>query len=290
MNKFKHNLVSQYLFNCYLNYKCRDVRAYIFVANAGRSGSLSLQRIFSTIEGCVSLHEPHPKMLNEYRNEKEKEAFFRKQFYTLKRVYIKKAASGNKYYIETNHMFIKSFAEHSLAYFGNKCKVIHLHRDPLQIAISLFKLNDIPGKTDIAKLYTLDPLENDNLIKIDDLLCCQQNDETDFLKCLWYAYEIEARISKFKERHASLNVYKINTNQLNDVAEIKKLLNYFNIPYDNDTISNVVGTRLNERASDKSRILSFNTENLNEMLKTIIFQRYPEIFSNLVINPKSITN
>lgn len=105
----KNNLLTVYIYNKYLDYRCAGVKAYIFVATIGRTGTDSLSKIFKVVDEMATFHGPHPIMLNNYSANVNKQNYFDDLFYRLKRVYIKRAAIGKRYYLETNHMFVKIF-------------------------------------------------------------------------------------------------------------------------------------------------------------------------------------
>ena len=107
---------------------CRNTEAFIFVANTGRCGSTSLTEIFSSIPNAVSFHEPHPSMsgrsLIDYNNGK---ATYRNQvFFERKVPHVYWSARHSRLYFESNHLFIKCFADLAAKEFGRRMKVIYL--------------------------------------------------------------------------------------------------------------------------------------------------------------------
>lgn len=252
-NAFKRNPLIVYIYNAYLSYLCRSVVAYIFVATTGRSGSESLRRIFNAIEGAVSLHEPHPIMLNEYVDNIPVSDYSDK-FNKLKRIYIKRSAAGKKYYIETNHLLIKNFAISAIKEFKDKVKIIHLTRDPISVALSLYQLGSIPGKTKKGRLYLIDTDRDDNVLKIPDLLAKEEFSH-DIYRCFWYWYEIEARIKSLKSRYPEIVIVSLNTSGLNDQVKLSQMFRSLNIPMSDDTLQIVVGTRSNLKTKLKNKLL-----------------------------------
>jgi Sulfotransferase domain len=249
----KRNPLIIYAYNSYLNFACRSVVAYIFVATTGRSGSESLRRIFSAIEGSVSLHEPHPIMLNEYVDNIPVSDYSDK-FNKLKRIYIKRSAAGKKYYIETNHLLIKNFAISAIKEFKDKVKIIHLTRDPISVARSLYQLGSIPGKTKKGRLYLIDPDRDDNCLKIPDLLEKEEFGH-DIYRCFWYWYEIEARIKSLKSRYPEIAIVSLKTTDLNDQVKLSEMFESLNIPISEDALRKVVGTHSNLKSNLKNKVL-----------------------------------
>ena len=279
----KHNPVSEYLYNSYLDNKNASVDAYIFVACTGRSGSLSMTEIFKAVEGCASHHEPSPKMLSKSELTNNKKEFYHRKFHKLKKVYIKRAASGYKYYFESNHLFIKNFIEPAIEYFGDKIKIIHLVRDPLSVAKSLYKLNHIPGKTDISTYYYLDPMADDNLIDIRYLMKEDSEFTHEFYNCLWYFYEIEARIEEAKKRHPDSFYFKIRTKELNNIEVLADMFNALKVPVDIQKLKGVVGTTMNVRKEEKIKDIDDKTsKDMNSKLLNELQNKYGEKYSVIV--------
>ena len=274
----KRNAIVVYSYNKYLEIACRDVESYIFVANSGRSGSTSLAKIFEAVDDIVCLHEPSPVMINEY-GENDKQTYFKKLFYNLKRVYVKRAARGHKYYLETNHQFIKNFAEYAIEYFGNKIKVIHLVRDPVSVAASFYLINSSPGTTSRGRYYLIDPKSHENIIKIADVLYESNEFSDDLYKCLWYWYEVEARTKKIKNDYPHVEFYKIHTSDLNNQDKLKDMLAAIDVTYDTDKLDVLVGTKANTRSEEKKVELDMaEIERMNKKLVAVMEDRYGKDF------------
>ena len=239
--------------------------SYVFVATTGRSGSNTLANLFTAVPDSICLHEPHPVLYNPDDPRRISESYFRSQF-LLKRVYFRRTGRKFRYYIETNHQFIKHFSEFSVLEFNNKLKVIHLVRDPVSTAISFYRIGSIPGKTVIGKRYLLDPKSEDNLVNADILF---KNDDFnhDFFRCLWYWYETEFRIQKFIKDHPHIPIFKIRTIELNDLPKVKRMLDYLEMDYDLASLEKLVGRRDNQK-SDKNynSIERTRAEEMNEYL------------------------
>jgi hypothetical protein len=58
----KHNPLVAGLALQLLKFRTRRLERVIFTATTGRSGTLTLSRLFSAVRGCIALHEPHPVM------------------------------------------------------------------------------------------------------------------------------------------------------------------------------------------------------------------------------------
>jgi len=282
----KYNRVSVGLYDWLLERRCREVEAYIFVATTGRSGSESLSKIFQAADRAVCFHEPYPLMYADYPNPSHKSEYFRSRFYGSKRINIKRAAAGNRYYVETNHQFIKNYADHAIAHFGDKIRVIHMVREPVKVAASFYAIDSIPGTSKTGKHYLLYPEHDDNLIQIADLLYDDPEFSHDLYKCLWYWYEIESRIKSYMERYPSVRWHTIRTDQLNDEPSLVDLFETLGIRYDADALKSLVGSRENTKSALKKQSVDLvEAEEMHQKLRAALAERFGDKFNNQYATP-----
>ncbi len=262
MNFFKKNLFKSmyfkpvsYLAAKILNKYSKPYKSVIFVASTGRSGTGTLHKIFESLGHVKAYHEPRPimhaKLMIDKNNGDDTEA--KKTFYDIKTNMIALENLSGKYdhYMEANHMFIKSFYEYAYDYFKDKLKVVYLKRDPLLVAKSMYELDTIPGKNKLGNKWYLDYKGKNNIIKIESKL---DNELThDYYKCLWYCYEIEARVIKMKDELKDLEVIDIDISDLNDLEKVEELLSKLDVEFDNDKLKNVVGLKHNKKVESKIR-------------------------------------
>lgn len=127
-----------------------------------------------------------------------------------------------KIYLESTHAFIKSFGEIMYDLLPT-LNLIHLTRNPLEVAKSFFNRNSIPGPNNP---FLLDPKFKKNIIKPTIKL-------TNFQLCLWYWFESEARHVEFLKKHDIKKVYEIDVKEFNDKEKVVNLFNKFGITYRN---------------------------------------------------------
>ena len=121
----------------YYTLRTRTVQRLIFTATTGRSGTLTLTKLFTGIPGCHALHEPYPVMNDEVlRAASYGDTDALDRFYRAKSINVLRAAAGYRYYLEANHLFIKTFVAHAARDFGGRLAVIHLIRPVLEVATS----------------------------------------------------------------------------------------------------------------------------------------------------------
>jgi len=274
-------LIYRLLTSRYYKYRSKNVKHYTFVASTGRAGSMTLCNLFADVDGYASFHEPHPimngKILIEANNGNDR--FVKKYFHKYKLFYIHRACAIKqaKYYIETNHMFIKSFAKHAVEYFYPNLKIIHLYRDPCKVAYSLYQMGEIPG-TDSGKDWYLDYRSCNNLIKIEKYFDKYHEFKHPFYACLWYVYEIDARITQFKRKYCHVPVFELSTSDLNSLDRLQELFNFLGLDEDVKTMSLKLSKVYNRQSSWKKII---NADRLTEKQMGVMLNRFLQIFEEV---------
>ena len=248
----KRNLAVASLARSYYRLRTAKLEKVIFTATTGRSGTLTLAKLFSAIPDCLSLHEPWPVMNEDLL----RAATFgdmpqvARYFYRVKSINIRRAAMPYRYYVEANHLFIKSFVEYAAKEFGGRLAVVHLVRSPVEVATSMFRLQEYPG-TPKADAWWLDYRAPSNRIRIVDLLEGDAEFRDPFYRCLWYWFEIEARTQEWKERLPGVPFCRFETNWFNDQARVFGLLNQLDLRYEPNAVANLVGRKEHARDSEK---------------------------------------
>lgn len=231
---------------CYYASRSRAVERLIFTATTGRSGTLTLTRIFAGIPGCRALHEPYPIMNGEVlRAASYGDSDSLKRFYRAKSINILRAAAGYRYYLEANHLFIKTFIEHAARDFGNRLSVIHLVRPPLEVAMSIYRLQRQPG-TRSGNSWWLDHHAPLNRIRIADVLDAGEFSHP-FYKGLWYWFEIETRVQEWRQRLPAVPFVRFETEWFNDPQRLVALAMELGITVDRREIDSSVGVKEHAR-------------------------------------------
>ena len=238
-----------------LRMSCVRVEAYVFSATTGRSGSLTLANVLESLQDAVVFHEPDPIMHSRHLSGADRRASLDELFWRRKRIEVHRAARGRRYYVETNHQFIKGFADQAAAWFGSRLRVVHLRRDPVSVAASFYRMSSIPGRPRRGSLWLLDPRSDENLIQLGEVLFGGGEFGHDYYKCLWYWYETEARVRHFRDRFPTVPVQSIGTSDLNDLAKVRGLLQGLGLAYDEAALVGRVGQRHNEKSHDVQNLL-----------------------------------
>lgn len=248
----KYNGVISYLIRLYYKIRCYSTQSFIFVATTGRSGTMTLVDLLNNIPHCKAEHEPYPAMFNDILKEKSlgNESVINKVYWRVKSVNIRRTACGYRHYLESNHMFIKTYIEYAVKDFGEKIRVIHIARDPIKVANSIYALQDFPGTVEGNKWW-LDYTATNNLIYIPEYLDNDAEFKHPFYKGLWYWYEIEARIEYWKEKLPQINFIKFNTEDFNDSSKVSALLTTLGIEFDPESLVTKINIQSNTRPHQK---------------------------------------
>jgi hypothetical protein len=259
----------------WLKWQCRDLDAFVFVATTGRSGTNTLAALFEHVPGCVSLHEGRPWMTSDYPEESSPDEYFKELFRRKKRVEILRASAGARVFIETNHQFIKNYSQHVVRCFGRRLKVVHLVRDPVSVARSFYAIGSVPGRTDRGRRWLLDPSRADNRLQVSDLLGDDPTFRHDLYRCLWYWYEIEARIRHFRAANPDVAVVDLGTEELNDPSSIARMLERLGLSSLESGVLPRVGLRENLKTEDKGRSMDVTeAAAMNERLREVLINRF----------------
>jgi len=249
---FKHNPVVAALALQILKLRTRGLEKLIFTATTGRSGTLTLAKLFSAVPGCIAVHESHPVMHGSvlkaasYGNH----ALVNRVYRQVKSVNILRAAAGHRYYLESNHLFIKTFIQNANDDFGERLAVIHLVRPAIEVAMSIYCLGDYPG-TERGNYWWLEYQAPANLIPIAHILDSSGEFSHPFYKALWYWHEVEARISQWRARLPKLKFVRFETDWFNDANKVFELFDALDMRYERPPIEAVIGKREHTKSHQK---------------------------------------
>jgi len=193
----------------------------------------------------------------------------------VKRVQVLSAARNLDFYLETNHQFLKNFSDPAIDYFGSRLRVIHLRRDPVSVASSFYAIRSIPGKTELGSLYLIDPHRSDNVLPIGDVLDKDPRFSDDLYRCLWYWYEMEARVVRLSEAYPEISLMHLATDDLNRSDRVNELLDFLDLSHLADSVLPKVGLRANEKRDEKQRTVSREkAEEMNQQLAQLLQERF----------------
>lgn len=248
----KHNPVVSGLALSALKLRTRRLERVIFTATTGRSGTLTLARIFGAVRGCAAVHEPYPIMNGAVLRAASygDVALIDRVYRQIKAINVRRVAAGHRYYLEANHLFVKTFIRNAADDFGDRLAVIHLVRPATEVATSIYCLRDYPG-TERGNYWWLDYRAPSNMISMVRLLEEDPEFSHPFYKGLWYWHEIETRVAFWREHMPMLKMIRFETAWLNDLPKICDLLAELGIQYESAMIEGVVGAREHGKTDQK---------------------------------------
>ena len=113
----------------------------------------------------------------------------------------------------------------------------------------------MPGKTDLGSRYLIDPHRSDNILPIGDVLDSDPNFTDDLYRCLWYWYEMEARVVRLTENYPGTPIIHLVTDDLNQPEQIQSLLRFLDLTHLAESILPKVGLRTNQKREEKQRMV-----------------------------------
>ncbi len=171
----------------------------LFTITTGRSGTRYLAWVLRGFRDVEARHEPRPKFSDAFRTVAQYPETAAEFWRTHKLPRI--ARSTRPIYAETSHLVCKGFLE-SLVELAPRLDLIHLHRPPRDVALSLWRLGTVPGRTYRGAKYYLTPH--------DDCACPLPLERVaglhDYQLCFWYCLEIAARARRYAARFADRGV------------------------------------------------------------------------------------
>jgi hypothetical protein len=232
--------------------RTRGLERLIFTATTGRSGTLTLARLFAAVPGCRAEHEAHPVMNGAVLRAASygDTALVDRVYRRVKAVNIRRAALGHRYYFEANHLFIKTFAHNAVTDFGRRIAVVHLVRPAVEVANSIYQLRDYPS-TERGNYWWLDLRAPTNLLAMADILESDPEFSHPFYKALWYWHEVEARIAAWRASMPAVRVIDFETGWLNDLGRVCSLLDALGVRYETALLAPVIGAKEHTKAHQK---------------------------------------
>ena len=184
-------------------------RRLIFTVTTGRSGTAALAHRMGSLRGVTATHEPRPSFAEALRSVNRAPGLALEFWVRRKLPAIARGRSA--IYVETSHLAGLGFLE-ELTLLGLPLELILLARPARAVALSLWRLDTIPGRNLRGHRYYLSPRDPVQLrLPLDRL-----DGLHDYQLCYWYAREVEARQALW-ERRATSNgprIVRLETREL----------------------------------------------------------------------------
>ena len=224
---------------------------YIFCINSGRAGSEYLAALLGSAPKAYSYHEPEPQMIDKYLNmvaERGLEPTFKARRIKSKAILgIVSRFPNQSFYIETNHMFIKTFYDVVLNELEN-ISVIYLKRDFMETLHSFVQLCYFSDKNETWPKWMISPNSSTAKIK-----CIGEDKDLDYIDlCIAYLIDIEARAISFRDRFSQIPFYEVDINDLNIPIRAKALFEFMGLTF-TPASEELIGKKINQRQSLKKK-------------------------------------
>jgi hypothetical protein len=194
----------------------------VFTVTNGRSGSGTLSKLLQCVAAIHAEHEPHPRFDAVMRAVQRDPRLARSFLKHLKLPAI--ALTDKPTYIETSHLFCKGFLE-PLLELGLEPDLVVLRRAARDVALSMYRLNTIPGRTKEGRQYYLEPRDA-TLTTVE-----RARDLSDYQLCYWHVLETEARQEIYAQivRGKGSRVVETSVEQLNMPGELERVVEALDI-------------------------------------------------------------
>lgn len=243
----------------------------IFCVNSGRAGTQYLCNIFKEAEDTLALHEAEPYMSYGFTNLVNNHPYA--QSYEKRKVKISairekmKQLPSHFSYVETNHMFIKTFFDVVLDEFKQKVGAVILRRPISQTLKSFYELDYSFGK--FEEIFNWMTRADAVTAAIKCIKPFKAMDE--FERTIAYLIDIEARAVRFSNVYKQNRIYNVKLSELNDIQKVKEMFGFFGMKLKNDTCS-AVGKKANERTQHKDKVkrpieLNYCVERCHQYIK-----------------------
>lgn len=197
--------------------KIKDKRL-IFTVTTGRSGTAYLASVFGYAKGVCGLHEPAPEFSDCLRDVQKDPQLARRFLLEQKLPAI--ASLPFDIYLETSHLACKGFFE-PLLELGIVPDLLVHRRNPRDVALSMYRMGTIPGRSDKGFKFYLSP-DDPGVLKLKGWEALE-----DYQICYWYCLEIERRARYYKDLFAGYGA-NIAETTLPGLKSFNGLLKCFN--------------------------------------------------------------
>lgn len=224
----------------------------IFTLTTGRSGTALLTKLLEPLPQVHAEHEPKPLFSDAFVYLKSRSNFNISEFCHMKLKAIYELMGDKDIYIETCHMFGKGFLEPMLE-LCHDLEIIILHRNPVDVAMSMYRLGDIPGRTKTGIHWYLSP---DDDLSLTTLISTTESNTTNFSKytdfqlCYWYTQEMLCRMNHALYHHKQNISHTIEFRELLSYTYFENILHKLELEIPRDYplyYKSVIFTKINEK-------------------------------------------
>jgi hypothetical protein len=224
---------------------------YIFCINPGRSGSQYLAKLLGTAQNVVAFHEATPPMIGPFLKvvtyAQYSESYRERRIKVAAIKNIMKDYPSDYTYVETNHMFIKTFFDVACNELEN-IRVIHLRRKFCDVLKSFIELQYFTSFNSAwpdwmispnAVTRAIEPIAEDHVMD-------------SVHRTIAYLIDIEMRALRFQKQYPHVPVHIIDLESLNNPKSVDLFFYDLGLEYGEGT-KKLIGQRINERIESKKK-------------------------------------
>jgi hypothetical protein len=221
----------------------------VFSINSGRCGSEYLARLLGTGKGVHGYHEAAPEMIGAVLDEVNAKPMAQsRNARRVKCASIREAMRGRSgTYVETNHMFIKTFHDVVVEEFAD-VEVIFLRRELARVVKSFFELGYFTPRNPAWSKWMSIPGGANSAVK--PIAPFEALDAYD--RIIAYLVDIETRGMKFAAEHPHVRLHEVRLESLDHTEGIRRLFEAMRIETTSATWKSSAHDR-NERRDKKAR-------------------------------------
>ena len=248
----------------------------ILCASSGRSGTAFLAELLSAARNTDVGHERVPQMVGGWLRDVMWEGLAETYQHRLAKVDAIQATlsqlAPNSVYVDTSHMFIKTFADVVLDRFPHdRLSVVVLRRDPIEVAASFHDLAYFSPTHNPWMDWMTAPTAPKSMV---GMPVDRVTSEFDLI--FGYLAEIELRTAYFRQRAPEVNWVDADLADITTTPGAEAILGALSIPVP-DTLEDVVSQRVNTRLRAKSE----RRQPISRGLVQQYFEDYLERFRDL---------
>lgn len=230
-----------------------ELRDVIFSINSGRVGSKFLAELIDTSSEAHGLHEPRPPMkgrfLERVAQSPETESFDERSVKVdAIRSWFSEHAT-KPVYCETNHLFIVTFHDVTVASFP-RMKVIWLRRALPAVVKSFVERGFFSDERTTWRKWHISPSAVTAAIR--PIAPDAELDSVD--RTIAHLIDIEARGARFREAHPDIPCLDVRIEGLSSADGVERLFTFLGLTPTKATQAIVDGGAVNEKKKSKTRV------------------------------------
>ena len=234
--------------------KTKPNKRYIFSINSGRSGSEYLSRLLGTAQGVIGGHEVEPTMSGQWLQAVGGagfEATFDGRMVKAQAIAkTMEAAPDGAVYVETNHMFIKTFWDVIVKTFDPEAvDVVVLRRHLPSVLKSFINLGYFSSRNGAWPHWM--HLVGTKGSLVEPLGPVEALDQYEL--AIGYLLDIEARAQQFVSAKLGCGVHEVRLEELQTPDAVGRLFGGLRLSATEATVG-AIGRRVNDRSSTKAQV------------------------------------